>query len=47
MRSRPAAIPQYLKSGRLAKFFLIFYVLFVPVEFSVTGYCGLRVRCGA
>jgi hypothetical protein len=47
MRSRPAAIPQYLKSGRLAMFFLIFYVLFVPVLFSVAGYCGLLVRCGA
>jgi hypothetical protein len=35
MRSRPAAIPQYLKSGRLAMFFLIFCVLFVPVVFSV------------
>jgi hypothetical protein len=23
----PAAIPQYLKSGRLAMFFLIFYVI--------------------
>jgi hypothetical protein len=45
MRSRPAAIPQYLKSGQLAMFFLIFYVLYVPV--SVAGYCGLLVRCGA
>jgi hypothetical protein len=44
MRSRPAAIPQYLKSGRLAMFFLIFYVLLVPVVFSVAGYCGLLVR---
>jgi hypothetical protein len=35
MRSRPATIPQYLKSGRLAMFFLIFYVLFVPVVFLV------------
>jgi hypothetical protein len=41
MRSRPAAIPQYLKSGRLAMFFLIFYVLFVPEVFSVAGYCGV------
>jgi hypothetical protein len=47
MRSRPASILQYLKSGRLAMFFLIFCVLFVPVVYSVAGYCGLRVRCGA
>jgi hypothetical protein len=47
MKSRPAAIPQYLKSGGLAMFFLIFCVLFVPVVFSVAGYCGLLVRCGA
>jgi hypothetical protein len=31
MRSRPAAIPQYLKSGRLAMFFFNLLVLFVPV----------------
>jgi hypothetical protein len=47
MRSRSAAIPQYLKSGRLAMFFLIFNVPYAPVVFSVAGYCGLLVRCGA